>query len=96
MTRDDAYRLRGLPVGTDQELVNRAYEKFMRRTDPTRFPTGSSEQSEATRIRERIIEAYEILRPGFDDNDAAASPVPVHPNPPSAPTADAHAIPHEH
>jgi hypothetical protein len=96
MARDDAYRIMGLPVGTDRESVNRAYEKFLRRTDPIRFPTGSSEQSEAARIRERIIEAYEILRPGFDDNDAAASPVPIHPYPPSAPAADAHPIPHEH
>lgn len=61
-----AYRILGVPVGSDLATVLAAYEKLAARCDPRRFPDGSQEQTDATRILERVNAALETLRKRLD------------------------------
>ena len=63
------YRVLGVPVGSDLMTVLSAYEKLSRRCDPRRFPEGSKEQAEATRILARVNTSYENLRKRLDPTE---------------------------
>ena len=58
------YRVLGLAVGASLGEVQAAYDDLIRRSDPKRFPEGSSEQAQARRILERVNQAYEKIRRG--------------------------------
>lgn len=61
-----AYRIMGVPVGSDLSTVQAAYEKLAARCDPRRFPDGSQEQTDATRILEKVNAAMDTLRKRLD------------------------------
>lgn len=56
-----AYRVLGLPEGSDLVAVRRAYRELIGRSDPNRFPEGSPEREKATQIQQRIERAYQTL-----------------------------------
>lgn len=56
-----AYRVLGLPEGSDLAAVRRAYRELIRRSDPHRFPEGSPEREKAAQIQQRIEQAYQTL-----------------------------------
>ncbi|OYT74038.1 MAG: hypothetical protein CFK49_00135 [Armatimonadetes bacterium JP3_11] len=56
-----AYRVLGLPEGSDLAAVRRAYRELIGRSDPNRFPEGSPEREKAAQIQQRIEQAYQTL-----------------------------------
>lgn len=60
------YRLLGLEPGADLNAVQTAYNSFAARCDPSRFPTGSSDQAQALQIRQKLDESYKVLRDTLD------------------------------
>lgn len=56
-----AYRVLGLPEGTELPQVRRTYRELIARSDPNRFPEGSPERAKAAQIQQRIEEAYQTL-----------------------------------
>jgi hypothetical protein len=56
------YRVLGLAVGASLSEVQASYDDLTRRSDPKRFPEGSSEQAQARRILERVNLAYDNIR----------------------------------
>jgi hypothetical protein len=60
----------GLPENADWDDIQAAYERLTLRSDPRRFPDGSSSQHEARRITERIHAAYERLRDRYDPTES--------------------------
>jgi hypothetical protein len=63
-------RVLGLPENADWDDIQAAYERLTLRSDPRRFPDGSSSQHEARRITERIHAAYERLRDRYDPTES--------------------------
>ncbi|GIV05933.1 MAG: hypothetical protein KatS3mg016_1508 [Fimbriimonadales bacterium] len=56
-----AYRVLGLPEGSDLAAVRHAYRELIGRSDPNRFPEGSPEREKAAQIQQRIEQAYQTL-----------------------------------
>ncbi len=56
-----AYKIIGVPAGSDFAAVQQAVTKLRERCAPTRFPDGSEEQAEAKVILQRVEEAYQML-----------------------------------
>lgn len=56
-----AYRVLGLPEGTELAQVRRTYRELIARSAPNRFPEGSPERAKAAQIQQRIEEAYQTL-----------------------------------
>jgi len=61
-----AYRIIGIPDGSDRTTVEDAVRKLRERCAPERFTEGSSERSEALKILARIDEAYTLLMRSFN------------------------------
>jgi len=64
-----AYRILGLPQGSDFTTVNDAVTKYRDRIAVTRFAEGSPERAEAQKILDRVEHAYTILRAKLDPTD---------------------------
>lgn len=61
-----AYKIIGVPVGSDYLTVQSAVNKLRERCAPTRFPEGSTERAEAQQILSRVEEAYQVLQNTLD------------------------------
>ncbi len=57
-----AYKIIGVPAGSDYDTVRTAVDQLRARCAPTRFPAGSSEQAEAHVILQRVEEAFHVLQ----------------------------------
>ena len=57
-----AYKIIGVPNGSDFLTVESAVNKLRERCSPTRFPNGSSEQADAQVILQRVEEAFAVLK----------------------------------
>lgn len=63
-----AYKIIGVPPGSDYPAVQQAVQKLRERCAPSRFPDGSQEQAEAKVILQRVEEAFQILRDTLEPN----------------------------
>ena len=63
-----AYKVIGVPPGSDFLTVESAVNKLRERVSPAKFPDGSQEQAEAKQIGERVEEAFRTLRASLDPN----------------------------
>ena len=61
-----AYRIIGIPDGSDRTVVEDAVRKLRERCAPDRFIEGSPERQEALKILARIDEAYTLLMRSFN------------------------------
>jgi len=57
-----AYRVIGVPVGSDIAAIDAAVAKLRERAAPERFPEGSGERDDAARIQARVDNAYAVLQ----------------------------------
>jgi hypothetical protein len=57
-----AYRVIGVPVGSDMETIDKAVSRLRERAAPDRFPEGSPEREDAARIQARVDNAYAVLQ----------------------------------
>ena len=57
-----AYKIIGVPAGSDFPTVRSAVDQLRARCAPARFPDGSSEQAEAKVILQRVEEAFQVLQ----------------------------------
>jgi DnaJ-domain-containing protein 1 len=63
---DQQYAVLALEPGASFAIVRSAYQKLMRRTDPTRFEAGTEAATQASQIREKVEAAYADLRKALD------------------------------
>jgi hypothetical protein len=63
---DYHYRLFKLEPGADFAAVQAEYNKLAARCEPSRFPAGSPEESQAREIRQRIDASFKALRDVLD------------------------------
>lgn len=61
-----AYKIIGIPAGSDFLTVQTAVNKLRERCAPSRFPNGSVEQSESQMILQKVEEAYQVLQKELD------------------------------
>jgi len=61
-----AYRIIGIPDGSDRTAIEDAVRKLRERCAPDRFNEGSPERQEALKILARIDEAYTLLMRSFN------------------------------
>lgn len=61
-----AYKIIGVPVGSDYLAVQKAVAKLRERCSPARFAAGSDEQAEAQVIGQRVDEAFRVLQDALD------------------------------
>ena len=61
-----AYKIIGVPPGSDYLTVQTAVNKLRERCAPSRFPNGSVEQSESQMILGKVEEAYQVLQTVLD------------------------------
>ena len=61
-----AYKIIGVPPGSDYLTVQTAVNKLRERCAPSRFPNGSVEQSESQMILQKVEEAYQVLQKELD------------------------------
>ena len=61
-----AYKIIGIPPGSDYLTVQTAVNKLRERCAPSRFPNGSVEQSESQMILSKVEEAYQVLQKELD------------------------------
>ena len=61
-----AYKIIGVPAGSDFLTVQTAVNKLRERCAPSRFPNGSVEQSESQMILQKVEEAYQVLQKELD------------------------------
>jgi hypothetical protein len=66
---DKARKILGVSQKAKFGEVRKAYEKLLRRSDPSNFPGGSQEAREAADIHRRVIWAYSVLSEGVDVTD---------------------------
>jgi hypothetical protein len=59
----------GVPKDADFESVRHAFERLCKRSDPTRFPSGSAEARQAEDIRKRVYWAYNLLTANVDETE---------------------------
>jgi hypothetical protein len=64
-----AYKVIGVPMGSDFLTVQRAVEKLRQRIATANFPEGSPEQADAARISDRIENAYRVLQTALDPTE---------------------------
>ena len=57
-----AYKIIGIPNGSDYLTVESAVNTLRQRCSPTRFPDGSAEQADAQVILQRVEEAFAVLK----------------------------------
>jgi hypothetical protein len=57
----DAYKILGVPVGTDYLTIKSTYQQLKERAAPERFPENSAERAAAQDIQQRIDKAFMIL-----------------------------------
>jgi len=57
-----AYKVLGLPPGSDLKTVEEKWRSLVARADPKRFPAGSAEERRASEILKQVNEAYRELR----------------------------------
>lgn len=67
---DYHYKLLGLESGADFAAVQAAYSKLSARSDPSRFPAGSSDARAAQQIRHRLDTSFKTLREALDTTAA--------------------------
>ena len=60
------YKLLGVEPGSDFVTVQGAYNSLATRSDPSRFPAGSEEETQAKEIRARLNESFKVLREALD------------------------------
>ncbi len=63
-----AFKILGVPPGSDWLTVQQAANKLRQRCAPSRFPNGSQEQVETQNILQRVEEAYQVLQNALDPN----------------------------
>jgi hypothetical protein len=63
-----AYRVLGVPIGSDYAAVRTAVDKLRGRCSPDKFPAGSQEQTDAQTILARVEEAHQLLRRALASN----------------------------
>lgn len=68
-TIDAAYRILGVPVGSDFATVKRAYDTLRERTARVKVRPGTAEQEQASRIERRAMAAYMLLAQTLKPND---------------------------
>ena len=61
-----AYKILGVPPGSDFLTVQTAANKLRERCAVSRFPDGTQEQAEARVILQKIEEAYQLLQNALD------------------------------
>lgn len=61
-----AYKIVGIPAGSDYATVQQAVTKLRERCAPARFPEGSEEQATAQVILQRVEEAFQVLTNALD------------------------------
>ncbi len=61
-----AYKIIGVPAGSDFLTVQTAVNKLRERCAPSRFANGSVEQTESQTILQRVEEAYQVLQKELD------------------------------
>jgi len=61
-----AYRIIGVPPGSDYLTVQTAVNKLRELCAPSRFPNGSAEQSDSQIILQKVEEAYQVLQNALD------------------------------
>ncbi|MDQ2798443.1 MAG: J domain-containing protein [Armatimonadota bacterium] len=61
-----AYKILGVPPGSDFLTVQTAANKLRERCAPSRFPDGTQEQTEAKMILQKVEEAYQVLQNALD------------------------------
>ena len=61
-----AYKILGIPPGSDFLSVQSAANKLRQRCALDRFPYGSQEQEEARIILQKVEEAYQVLQNALD------------------------------
>jgi len=61
-----AYKIIGVPNGTDYLTVQTAVNKLRDRCNPSRFPNASREQTEARQILQRVEDAFRVLQSVLD------------------------------
>lgn len=66
------YYVLGVAVGSGLATVQAAYEDLSRRSDPARFPAGTTEQERAMRINARIQSAYSSLKKELEGPGSSA------------------------
>ena len=64
-----ARQVLGVPANADFETIRHAFEKLCKRSDPARFPVGSSEARQAADIQKRIYWAYNLLTANVDETE---------------------------
>jgi hypothetical protein len=64
-----AYRIIGVPYGSDFLTVQRTVEKLRQRCAPNLFAAGSPEQAQAAEILARVDEAYRVLQTALNAPD---------------------------
>ncbi len=61
-----AYKILGVPPGSDFLTVQTAANKLRDRCAPSRFADGTQEQAEARMILQKVEEAYQVLQNALD------------------------------
>ncbi len=61
-----AYKILGVPPGSDFLTVQAAANKLRERCAPSRFADGTQEQAEARMILQKVEEAYQVLQNALD------------------------------
>lgn len=64
-----ARQVLGVPASADFEAIRHTFEKLCKRSDPSRFPEGSSEAKLAEDIRKRVYWAYNLLTANVDETE---------------------------
>lgn len=64
-----ARQVLGVAANADFETIRQAFERLAKRSDPARFPEGSSEATQARDIQKRIYWAYGLLTQNFDGTE---------------------------
>jgi hypothetical protein len=64
-----ARQVLGVPTNADFEAIRHSFDKLCKRSDPARFPQGSSEAKTAADIQKRIYWAYNLLTANVDETE---------------------------
>jgi len=64
-----ARRILGVTPTADFSEIRKSFEKLNSRSDPSKFPVGTSEARQASDIQNRVQKAYAILADGVDTTE---------------------------
>ena len=67
--KDWARRILGVGPGADFVEIRTTFERLHSRSDPSKFPVGSSEANQASEIHITVQKAYAILSESFDSTE---------------------------